>query len=51
MFFYHDPTYYETGGYGVPFEFGQYERTAVVLEELQGREPPQDFLGRFNVPS
>ncbi|WP_454805955.1 DNA adenine methylase [Paraburkholderia fungorum] len=36
-FFYLDPPYWETEGYGVPFEFGQYERMAVVLKELQGR--------------
>lgn len=31
------PPYWETEGYRVPFEFGQYERMAVVLTELQGR--------------
>lgn len=36
-FFYLDPPYWQTEGYGVPFEFGQYERMAAVLNGLQGR--------------
>lgn len=36
-FFYLDPPYFETEGYGVPFEFGQYEQMAQVLRTMQGR--------------
>ena len=36
-FFYLDPPYLETEGYGMPFEFSEYERIAAVLKELQGR--------------
>lgn len=36
-FFYLDPPYFETEGYGVPFEFGQYEQMAHVLRTMQGR--------------
>ncbi|PLZ01875.1 restriction endonuclease subunit M [Burkholderia sp. WAC0059] len=36
-FFYLDPPYLETEGYGVPFEFEQYEKMAQVLRTLQGR--------------
>lgn len=36
-FFYLDPPYWQTEGYGVPLEFGQYERMAAALRGLQGR--------------
>jgi DNA adenine methylase len=36
-FFYFDSPYWQTQGYGVPFEFGQYERMATALRGLQGR--------------
>lgn len=36
-FFYLDPPYWETEGYGVPFELAQYERMAIELRKLQGK--------------
>ncbi|MFP3249320.1 MAG: DNA adenine methylase, partial [Paraburkholderia sp.] len=36
-FFYLDPPYFETEGYGVPFGFEQYERMANMIGGLQGR--------------
>ncbi len=35
--FYLDPPYWQTEGYGVPFEWAQYERMADALRNLQGR--------------
>lgn len=35
--FYLDPPYWETAGYGVPFEFAEYERMAAALQSLKGR--------------
>lgn len=32
-----DPPYWQTEGYGVPFEFNQYERMATRLRSMQGR--------------
>jgi len=34
--FYLDPPYWQTAGYGVPFEFDQYERMAQMAREAQG---------------
>jgi DNA adenine methylase len=36
-FFFLDPPYWRTEGYGVPFGFEQYERMAMVLREIKGR--------------
>ncbi|MEI7296263.1 DNA adenine methylase [Paraburkholderia tropica] len=36
-FFYLDPPYFKTEGYGVPFGFEQYERMANMIGRLQGR--------------
>lgn len=36
-FFFMDPPYWETEGYGVPFGIEQYERMAVVMREIKGR--------------
>lgn len=35
--FYLDPPYWQTEGYGVPFEWGEYERLAQHLASLQGK--------------
>lgn len=35
--FYLDPPYWETEGYGVEFDFGQYEQMAAMLGNLQGK--------------
>ncbi|WP_349743946.1 DNA adenine methylase [Roseateles cavernae] len=36
-FFYMDPPYWETEGYGVPFPFGEYEAMATEMRRLQGK--------------
>lgn len=36
-FFYLDPPYWETQGYGVPFPFGEYELMAETMRSLKGR--------------
>lgn len=36
-FFYLDPPYWETAGYGVPFAFDQYELMAEVMRKLKGK--------------
>ncbi|KIA81367.1 restriction endonuclease subunit M [Chromobacterium piscinae] len=36
-FFYCDPPYWQTEGYGVPFGFEQYERMADMMRSVQGR--------------
>ncbi len=36
-FFYCDPPYWQTEGYGVPFEFENYERMARVMREIKGK--------------
>lgn len=36
-FFYLDPPYWQTEGYGVPFPFGEYEAIASVMRALKGR--------------
>ncbi len=36
-FFYFDPPYWQTEGYGVPFGFEHYERMAGMLRQLKGR--------------
>ena len=36
-FFYCDPPYWETEGYGVPFGFEQYEEMAAMLKQLKGK--------------
>lgn len=36
-FFFLDPPYWETEGYGVPFGIEQYERMAAVMREIKGR--------------
>lgn len=36
-FFFVDPPYWKTEGYGVPFGFEQYERMVEVMKALQGR--------------
>jgi DNA adenine methylase len=36
-FFYLDPPYWETEGYGVPFEFAEYEAMAQAMRGLQGK--------------
>lgn len=35
--FYLDPPYWETAGYGVPFEFDQYELMASLMREMKGK--------------
>jgi DNA adenine methylase len=35
--FYLDPPYWQTEGYGVPFEFEQYEKMAEWLGKIQGK--------------
>lgn len=35
--FYADPPYWQTEGYGVPFEWGQYERPADLMAGLKGK--------------
>lgn len=36
-FFYMDPPYWETEGYGVPFDFSQYQELAKVIGGLKGK--------------
>ncbi len=36
-FFYMDPPYWETEGYGVPFEFDQYEQMAELMRTMKGK--------------
>ena len=36
-FFYMDPPYWQTEGYGVPFEFAEYERMAEVMRTCKGK--------------
>lgn len=36
-FFYCDPPYWETEGYGVPFEYQEYERMAAFMKGCKGR--------------
>lgn len=36
-FFYFDPPYWQTEGYGVPFEWAQYEAMAQVMRSLKGK--------------
>ena len=36
-FFYLDPPYYETAGYGVEFPFSEYEVMADVMRNLKGK--------------
>ncbi len=36
-FFYMDPPYLETEGYGVPFPVGEYEKMASMMRSLQGK--------------
>ncbi|KZE34191.1 DNA adenine methylase [Crenobacter luteus] len=36
-FFYADPPYWQTEGYGVPFDFDQYEQLAKVMRECKGK--------------
>ncbi len=36
-FFYCDPPYWKTEGYGVPFEFAQYERMAEMMRTIKGK--------------
>lgn len=36
-FFYLDPPYWQTEGYGVPFEFGEYVRMAELMRSAKGR--------------
>jgi DNA adenine methylase len=36
-FFYMDPPYWQTEGYGVPFEWVQYERLAAVMRTCKGK--------------
>lgn len=36
-FFYMDPPYWETAGYGVPFEFDNYERMAAAMGSCKGK--------------
>lgn len=36
-FFYMDPPYWQTEGYGVPFEFGQYETMAAAMRTCKGK--------------
>ncbi|VVE14478.1 restriction endonuclease subunit M [Pandoraea anapnoica] len=58
-FFYMDPPYWETEGYGVPFEFDQYVQMADVLARLEGKaivslnDHPaiRECFGRFQMES
>lgn len=36
-FFYLDPPYWQTEGYGVPFEFDQYEQMATLMRSCKGK--------------
>ena len=36
-FFYADPPYWQTEGYGVPFDFEQYERLASLMRQAKGK--------------
>lgn len=36
-FFYMDPPYWQTAGYGVPFEFDNYERMANLMRTMKGK--------------
>lgn len=36
-FFYIDPPYWQTEGYGIPFPFGEYERLAARMRSMRGR--------------
>jgi DNA adenine methylase len=36
-FFYLDPPYWQVQGYGVPFEFGQYEQIAEIMRTCRGK--------------
>ena len=36
-FFYCDPPYWQTEGYGVPFEFDQYEQLAEFMRSCKGK--------------
>ncbi|MEO4030675.1 DNA adenine methylase [Chromobacterium vaccinii] len=36
-FFYLDPPYWQTEGYGVPFPFGEYEAMAEIMRSVRGR--------------
>lgn len=36
-FFYMDPPYWQTAGYGVPFEFDNYERMAALMGSCKGK--------------
>lgn len=36
-FFYMDPPYWQTEGYGVPFEFDQYEQMADAMRSCKGK--------------
>lgn len=36
-FFYLDPPYWQTEGYGVPFEFDQYEQMATIMRASKGK--------------
>ncbi|VVE76374.1 restriction endonuclease subunit M [Pandoraea anapnoica] len=54
-----DPPYWETEGYGVPFEFDQYVQMADVLARLEGKaivslnDHPaiRECFGRFQMES
>jgi DNA adenine methylase len=35
--FYMDPPYWQTEGYGVPFEFDQYEQMAKIIGSIKGK--------------
>ncbi len=35
--FYFDPPYWETAGYGVPFEFEEYEAMRKVMDSMNGK--------------
>ncbi len=36
-FFYCDPPYWQTEGYGVPFPFDEYERMAAIMRSCKGK--------------
>ena len=36
-FFYCDPPYWQTEGYGVPFEFDQYQKMAAYMKDCKGK--------------
>jgi DNA adenine methylase len=36
-FFYCDPPYWQTEGYGVPFDFGNYERMSALMKSAKGK--------------